>query len=211
MVFLGVLPGKYCIFDEVSWAKNFGSVSRAGATKRIHSRPIIRPRHTFQGAFFVSNVSGGPSRCLQTVHAASEAAVFPSPLKSYLRLGFSGSAIPHPRPPASASRDLPWGVFCPGRTELFSGNKLTSTGSCFGLLCFPERPTQHTASGKLRAIQSSSPSREGSWGRGTPPPAKAGRPRERLRSWAGARLLIPRPRRERSPGPARALSSLRSR
>lgn len=69
------------------------------------------------------------------------------------------------------------------KTIFFSGNKLTSTGSCFWLLCFPERPTQHTASGKLRAIQSSSRGREGSWGtEGLPLPAEVGRPGERLQT-----------------------------
>lgn len=63
-------------------AKNFGSVSGGTGTKQIRSLPPTRPRHTFQGAFFVSNVSGGPARGLQTVQPAPETAVFPSPLKS---------------------------------------------------------------------------------------------------------------------------------
>lgn len=66
-----------------------------------------------------------------------------------------------------------------GKSIFSSGNKLTSTGSCFGLLCFPERPTLYTASGKLQAIQSSSPSREGNcrqWTGWAAPPAEVGRP-----------------------------------
>lgn len=48
-----ILKRSFSIFDEASlWAKNFGSVSGADATKPIPSRPIIRPRRTFQGAFF---------------------------------------------------------------------------------------------------------------------------------------------------------------
>lgn len=89
--------------------------------KQIHSCQKIRPRHTFQGAFFLSNVCEGPARCLQTVQAASEAFVWLHPLKIYLHFGFFGSAIDHHPPPlAFAGRDLPWGVFCPGSTKLFS-------------------------------------------------------------------------------------------
>lgn len=102
------LKRSFPIFDEVSLrGKNSGSVSGAGATKQIHSRPIISQGVLPKVRFFVSNISWGPARCLQNIQAASEAAVFPTPLKSYLCLGYFGSAFPQSRPLAFASRDLP--------------------------------------------------------------------------------------------------------
>lgn len=139
---------------------------------------------------------------MQAVQAASEAFVRLHPLKIYLHFGFFGSVIAITPPLAFAGRDLPWGgiLSWEHKTIFFSGNKLTSTGSCFWLLCFPERPTQHTASGKLQAIQSSSPSREGSWGGGEGgSPALVGRTGEPLRSGAGAWVGVPRLLREHSP------------
>lgn len=87
--------------------------------------PIVSPRRTFPGAFFVPNTTGSLAGGLQTVQAASETVVFPSPLKRYLRLDFFDSAILLPCPLAFSSEDLPWGIFCPGSTKLFSFLKVS--------------------------------------------------------------------------------------
>lgn len=88
--------------------------------KQIHSCQKIRPRHTFQGAFFLSNVCEGPARCLQTVQAASEAFVWLHPLKIYLHFGFFGSAIDHHPPPwLLPVETCPGGYFVLGAQNYF--------------------------------------------------------------------------------------------
>ena len=73
---------------------------------------------------FVPSLNSGPAGCSKIVKAAPKTAVSPSPLKSDSCLGGISLSpvllIPHPHRLAFASRDLPWGVFCPGNTKLFS-------------------------------------------------------------------------------------------
>lgn len=92
--------------------------------EETNSPTTISPKHTFQGAFFIPSLSLCSARRSHKVEAVPETAGSPSPLKKLFVPGWHflliSSAIPHLHRLAFASRDLPWGVFCPGNTKLFS-------------------------------------------------------------------------------------------